>query len=303
MINLQTEFITLPYTTSVPVRGKLLESNRFLKVNLLEKNYYLSTLPGFHQSTLEEVNFKVNDFFSTVKLDFNNIDFTFKFFNLTKDIKNYSSEILYHIECLLLGMIQTTHPQLFNQDEILVNSLFRPTNGIDFYKNSGCIKLKINPENALLTAELLNAFYQQNPLVLFRLDGNRKFELSQMMEFEKTLREKTLHNAFIRIDYIEEPFKNFFDSKTFEKHSELKLAIDESFIHYMNSGAIDFPSVIKPSLIGLSPVCFWLRSHQDSRAIISTSFEHPTVLEGLKFLARIRPYEYHGLENFMEITH
>ncbi len=302
MIEIKTEFVTIPYKTSVPVRGKLIHSNRFLKVTILEKDYYLSTLDGLHETTLEEVSFKVKEFFSSFELNFSNIDFSVKYFNLTSSLPDYSAEILFHIESLLLGMISKTHPHLFNQDEILVNSLFRPANGLEFYKNSGCIKIKINPENALLTAELLNAFYEQNPLVLFRLDGNRKFELWEMMDFEKTLREKTLHNAFIRIDYVEEPFKNFYDSKVFEAHSELKIAIDESYIHFMEAGILDFPSVIKPSLIGLSPVFLWLGSHKENRAIISTSFEHPTILEGLKFLARTRPFEYHGLENFIEIA-
>lgn len=302
MISIKTEFVTIPYITSVPVRGKLIESNRFLKVTLLEKDTYLSTLDGFHEMSLEEVNFIVKSFFATEDLDFSNIDFGVKFFNLTSSAKNYQPEALFHIETLLLGILRTSHPQLFSHDEILVNSLFRPSNGLEFYKNSGCIKLKINPENALLTAELLNAFYEQNPLVLFRLDGNRKFEIWEMIEFEKILKDKTLHNAFIRIDYVEEPFKNFYDSAVFERHSELKIAIDESFIYYSRAGVLNFPSVIKPSLMGISPVFLWLRSHQENRAIISTSFEHPTVLEGLKFLARTRPFEYHGLENFIEIT-
>ena len=305
MIRPNTNFIELSYKTSVPVRGRLISSNRFLKVNLLEKDYYLSSISGFHNSTLEEVNFKVLDFFTQYTLSFDEIDFTKRFFNLTAEdsyLKSFSGEILFHIESLLLGILRTTHPQLFSKKEVLINQLYRSETPLENYKESKCLKIKINPRDALKTAVLLNELYEMNPNILTRLDGNRQFELEDMLYFEETLKEKIHASAFLKIDYIEEPFKIFYDSEAFLKRSDLSIAIDESFLFLMNV-KLNFPSVIKPSFIGLSPVMFWLRSHKDQRAIISSSFEHPSILEGLFFLAQERPSEFHGLENFIEITH
>lgn len=306
MIKTTSSFIELPYKTSVPVRGRLIRSNRFLKVNLLEKDYYLSTLQGFHQSSLEEVNFKIHEFFSSYTLSFNDIDFTKRFFNLVIEdahLLAYSPEILFQIESLLLGILKTTHSKLFSNEEVLTNQLYRSENPAVFYKDSKCLKIKISPHGAFKTAELLNALYKENPNVIIRLDGNRQFELDELFEFESVLKNKVHPNIFLNIDYIEEPFKNFYDGNTFKNRSDLDIAIDESFTALMSVDLKNNPVVIKPSLIGLSPVMFWLRSHEESRAIISSSFEHPTILEGLYFLGRERSNEYHGLENFVEITH
>lgn len=152
------------------------------------------------------------------------------------------------------------------------------------------------------TIQVINELYQLNPEMIYRLDGNKRFEIDELIAFEKTLKNNINDQAFLKIDYIEEPFKNFYDSFLFKKRSELTVAIDESFINYMSSSDLIFPAVIKPSLIGISPVISWLRSHEDNRAIISSSFEHPSVMLALSFIARQRPNEFHGLENFLSLS-
>ena len=303
MIDIKTSYIELRYDFPLPVRGKIIETNRFLKVTVLENDYFISILPGFHDPSLAEIDFKLKHFFSHYELHFDQIDFTKKFFNLITQedafLKSVKTTILFNIEAVLLGMIKTTHPHLIPNFEPLKNDLYNETNDHSFYKLSNCLKIKIAPNSVKKTIHSINEIFKENPTTLYRLDGNRRFELDEMIIFEQHLKDSLLPGAFLRIDYLEEPFKNFYDSFLFNKRSLLKLAIDESFINYINYPPLNFPAVIKPSLIGISPVYSWLRFHQESRAIISSSFEHPTILLSLNFLASLRPSEFHGLENFL----
>lgn len=306
MINIETSFTTLAYRSPVPVRGLTIDHNRFLKVRVLEVDYYLSVLPGLHQATLEELNLKVKHFFSNYDLDFKSIDFSVKFFNLVSAhdtfLDSIKEECLFNIEAILLGMLQKTHPHLFSHDAVAINLLYNDHDGTQFYLDADCIKIKINPENVHKTIQVINELYQLNPEMIYRLDGNKRFELDELIAFEQTLKKGIHPQAFVKIDYIEEPFKNFYDTFLFKKRSELTIAIDESYKNYIASSDLMFPAVIKPSLIGISPVFSWLRFHEDNRGIISSSFEHPSVLVALSFLARQRPNEFHGLENFLSLS-
>lgn len=304
MIEIKTSFETLKYRLPVPVRRIIIDSNRFLKVCVLERDYYLSVLPGLHNVTLEELNFKVKYFFSHYDLDFKSIDFKVKFFNLIQIqdtfLNSIKEETLFNIEAILLGMIKTTHPHLFSHDSIAINLLYNDNDGPEFYLDADCIKIKIAPEKVAHAIKIINELYKINPEMIYRLDGNKRFELDELIEFERVLQNGISSVAFSRIDYIEEPFKNFYDTILFMKRSQLIIAIDESYKNYMRSEELFYPAVIKPSLIGISPVYSWLRSHVENRAIISSSFEHPTVLISLQFLASLRPNEFHGLENCLQ---
>lgn len=306
MINIETSFTTLFYRSPVPVRGRMIDHNCFLKVRVLEVDYYLSLLPGLHQATLEEINLKVKSFFSHYDLDFKSIDFGVKFFNLISPqdvfLDSIKDECLFNIEAILLCLIQKTHPQLFTHDAVALNLLYNNKDGTQFYLDADCIKIKINPENVQKTIQVINELYQLHPEMIYRLDGNKKFELDELIEFEQSLKKGIPAYAFSKIDYIEEPFKNFYDTFLFRKRSGLTIAIDESYKSYMANKDLIFPAVIKPSLIGISPVFSWLRSHQDNRAIISSCFEHPSISLALNFLARQRPNEFHGLENFLSLS-
>ncbi|MEA9358203.1 hypothetical protein SHI21_18355 [Bacteriovorax sp. PP10] len=303
MIDIKTSFETIKYRSPVPVRGVAIDSNRFLKVRVLERDYYLSVLPGLHNVTIEELDFKVKYFFSHYDLDFKSIDFSVKFFNLVhlKDVflDSIKEETLFNIEAILLGMIKTTHPHLFSHDSIAINLLYNDKDGAEFYLDADCVKIKIAPGRVDHTIKTINELYKINPEMIYRLDGNKRFELNELIEFEHALKNGISSVAFSKIDYIEEPFKNFYDTTIFTKRSHLLIAIDESYKNYMGVQDLFYPAVIKPSLIGISPVYSWLGSHMENRAIISSSFEHPTVLVSLQFLAALRPNEFHGLENFL----
>lgn len=303
MIDITTTFETKKYRSPVPVRGKIVDSNRFLKVHLLEQDFFISVLPGLHESTLEEINFKIKYFFSHYNLDFKFIDFGVKFFNLIHSndafLDSVKEETLFNIEAILLGLLKTTHPHLFSHDSIAINLLYNDKDGPEFYLDADCIKIKIAPGSVDHTIRVINDLYKLNPEMIYRLDGNRRFEFQELIDFEEALKKGVSSVAFSKIDYIEEPFKNFYDTFLFTKKSHLMIAIDESYKIYMGNKDLDFPAVIKPSLIGISPVYSWLRLHVENRGIISSSFEHPSVMVGLQFLASLRPNEFHGLENYL----
>lgn len=306
MNTIESSFTTLAYRTPVPVRGLILRQNRFLKVRMLEVDYFLSVLPGFHQASLEEINVKLKHFFSHYQLNYENIDFTIKFFNLLtvsdSFLESIKEECLFSIEAILFGMIQKTHPHFFTNSPIAINLLYNEVDGTKFFLDADCIKIKINPKNAHRTIEIINELFDLNPEMIYRLDGNKRFELDELIEFEQSLKKGIPVNAFEKIDYLEEPFKNFYHTFLFTKRSELTIAIDESFIHYIQNSDLTLPSVIKPSLMGISPVMQWLKAHNNDRAIISSSFEHPSIMNALAFIARQRPHEFHGLENFVDLS-
>lgn len=303
MIQPITSFVTLSYRATIPVRGLLLTENQFLKVHIFDTEYFISVLPGFHQSSLQEINLKLKTFFSQYSLNFTNIDFSKKFFNLTTLQNSFLESIneasLFNIETILLDIIRKKHPELFTHTSIAQNFLYNEKDAIDFYLDADCIKIKINPLSVKKTIQVINELYKLNSEMIYRLDGNKKFELSDLIDFEKSLKEHLHPTAFKNIDYIEEPFKNFNDSFLFKKRSELTLAIDESFVFFMKTPNLSQPVVIKPSLIGVSPIVSWLKSHAETRAIISSSFEHPSMMTSLHFLARYRPNEFHGLESYL----
>lgn len=303
MIKIDFEYTTLAYKQPVPVRGAILTENTFLKVRLLEQDYYLSVLPHFHQVTLPELAFKIKHFFDHYSLDFSAIDFTKKFFNTTAIdhfLENINGETLFNIESLLLGILSQTHGHKVSNQKILINELYRPSQEIESYQTSACLKIKIAPGSEKMALDTIQKLYHLNPKMTFRLDGNRKFELKELISFYHDLEKNLPLLAFHQIDYFEEPLKNFYDTFLFQKRSKINIAIDESLPAYLKSNKLISPAVIKPSLIGLSPAMFLLRSRQDVRAIISSSFEHPTIMHGLYLLAAERPSEFHGLENFIK---
>ena len=306
MIEIKTSYEVLPYKTAVPVRGKLISENQFLKVTLLEEDYFISVLPGFHESTLTEIAFKVKYFFSHYTLNFSDIHFSKPFFNLVPlddYLVSVRNEALFNIEVLLLSMLKKTHPGLFNNNEILINELYRPSSGAGAYAHSNCLKIKITPDSVTKTIRLIKELHTHNKDLIIRLDGNRLFELDELISFKEELLQNISSESVEKIDYIEEPLKIFYETFLFQKRSRLKIAMDESFSAYKDLPTEKFPDdvivVIKPSLYGISTIHNWIQIHPKKRMIISSSFEHPSVRIGLDFLAQENPLEFHGLESYL----
>jgi hypothetical protein len=297
------------YKFPVPVRGRKLLQNDFLEVELLDRKYYLSVLPHFHEPSLIEVEYKIKYFFENYSLDFSKLDFSKRFFNLVASEDSFLQAIhkehLFFIETLLFNLCN--HPA---EGLIPLNSLYDKTKSLEENASQPCLKIKLRPDtkSQLECLHLISELLKINPEIVIRLDGNRQFEISEMLRFDEDLRS---HIGDIRLDYIEEPFKNFYDTFSFRHESDLTLALDESAPLYLESSdnlnkiPLHFPLILKPSLIGISPIYKWLISDERKkrRAIISTSFEHPTIMPGHFFLAneanKHGSIEFHGLENYL----
>lgn len=305
MTSIKIDFETLAYRSPVPVHGKTLTNNRFLKMTISDKSYFISTLPLFHDASLEEIAKKIHFFFQHYTLNLESFNFEKKFLGtISQDdsfLQSIKNETLFNLEAILLDIIKEKQPESFCYEDVKINQLFRANNAVSFYQNAQVLKIKIAPNHLHETSSLINELYLLNPAISYRLDGNQRFELDELITFEEKLKKNVPAEAFSRIDFYEEPLKNFYETFLFEKRGEIKIAIDESFIFYQNEPQLDFPAVIKPSLIGISPVYLWLKNHPKNRAIISSSFEHPSILHGLYFLAQLRPKEFHGLEDFISI--
>jgi hypothetical protein len=305
---IKTKKVILPYVHPLPVRLKTISENEFLEVCIDDKKFYLSSIRGFHNLSLDEIDYKIKYFFSNYQTDSSDIDYSMKFFNTLKNHDNFlssiSGEALFHIESLLYGL----HPKAVVHP-VLCNKLYDAQKSNEENATSKCLKIKIRSDEASLkkTISLINEIHKINPSALFRLDGNRRFELIDLINFSTKLEEQLSSSAFLNIDYFEEPFKIFYDTYLFSKRSKIKIALDEAAALFLNSDLLETnsPMVIKPSFLGLSTVRNWLKAEirQKRRVIISSSFEHPSIMPGLIFLADASnssgSIEFHGLENYL----
>lgn len=305
---IKTKKVILPYIHPLPVRLKTISENEFLEVCIEDKKFYLSSIQGFHDLSLSEIDYKIKYFFSSYQTNFSNIDYSQKFFSTleVRDdfLNSISGEALFHIESLLYGLCPKA-----GVSQILCNKLYDAQKSNEENAASKCLKIKIRPDDASLkkTISLINEVHKINSSALFRLDGNRRFELIDLINFTSKLEDQLSPGAFLNIDYFEEPFKNFYDTYLFSKRSKIKIALDEAAALFLNSDLLETnsPMVIKPSFLGISPIRKWLKTEirQKRRVIISSSFEHASVMPGLIFLASSADSngvnEFHGLENYL----
>ncbi len=149
-------------------------------------------------------------------------------------------------------------------------------------RHKGLVKTKIKPENFLQIIRVI----KKSPEAKFRLDGNAQFTLRQYL-----LLEKELWPLRHRIDFLEEPLKNFTDYK----HVNLPYAHEEHLQSFLKNGSEASAVVIKPSQQGL----FLLKNLKATRVILSSAFETPPALHALYVLAKKNTPEAHGLGAFL----
>lgn len=315
MKKVATALARLPYLSPVPVRKKVFTQNDFLKVDIDHQAFYLSSLPGFHELSLKEIDFKVKKFLGLYEINLKNLDFSKRFFNTINSphddfLDSIQGEMLFHVESILFGLIKK------DAETPMVNTLYTKAKSLEENAKSPCIKIKIRPteESLLSTLLILSSIHKDNPSCSFRLDGNRCFELRELLEFTSSLDKKLEREALLKIDYLEEPLKNFYETRAFHSFSPIPIALDESFLNFLSHPSSlehlpkAWPVVIKPSFIGISPVYKWLSdpSRSKRRAILSSSFEHPSIMPALFFLAKTADSqgfkEFHGLENHFALN-
>lgn len=288
-----------PYTTPLPVRHLTLHGNTFTHVKIKsEKGHdaeiYISSLPDFHLHNDLESAVIVKNIIEDSVINFNQVQFDQPAFNMIKLREEYHPEILYHLETLLLLLLDNP------TKEVKENALYSPSKSMTDYKNVECLKIKIGPH--LLPqnfSSLINQLLETNPDMRFRLDGNQRFEGNELFQWLNVVL-KNSPKLLDKMEYIEEPFLNFADMWWATKVPNFTFAIDESILPFYKAGKLSqlptqSPWIIKPSLFGISSVVKILKEFPHQKIIISSSFEHSSYKNALAFLADQRPKEFHGL--------
>lgn len=308
IFNFASSFEEIEFIKPLKVRSITINKNTFLKIEFNQSSLMLSTLhelnPQFHQNSLYEIQRVLMDFFSMYKLNFEQVNFNKSFFNfvdssISIETRFFTPELMYHIEVTLLFLMKELNiPVVKNDLNLRLNDLSSSQESYELYKTSSCLKFKISPPSQKEDLEYIHSLNRSNPQCLWRFDGNRQWELEELISFCDQLPSQ------LNVDYFEEPFKNFSDRYLFEKRYDYKIALDESLETLFPHLELfkQSPLVFKPSLFGISSLHQWINQHPDQRVIISSSYEHPSAMIGLKLLSSLKSLEYHGLSNFIK-TH
>ena len=281
------------YTTPVTVGTNKVANNTALRITYPDGHHLdLAPLPFFHQYDISQWQFAIETtleklVFVPEKIDFKKPLFGLGTFN-QKDL-----ELLYAIEAVLFSFLENSHPHLLPQaGPVKINGLY--SEKIPFKSTPECVKIKIRPGEE---GSCLNAIQECQKLrsdVIFRLDGNRTFELESLLHFMGTLAQGL---ESVSVQYLEEPFKNFADLYGFRKISSVPIALDESLLYHLEdlSQFKEEFFILKPTLLGLS-TCFALIEHFPGRTIISSTYEWPEAMKALYVLAALNPEQFHGLD-------
>ncbi len=288
------------------VRSQTITKNVFLRLQYENSSLYLSTLyeinPQFHQRSLVEIQKSLHDFFKLYSLNFNQIKLDQPFFNtlehlhLVPESRFYDPEIMYHIEVTILFAMNTLGISPIKDQKIKQNELATSSDAVESFLSTECLKFKITPKSLDKDLLFIEKLQNKNPKCLWRFDGNRLWNIDQLITFCEKL------PSNLNIDYFEDPFLVFSDRFLFEKRYPFLLALDENVEAFFPKLELftHSPIVIKPSQFGISPLYQWMIHHPKQRVIISSSYEHPSAMLGLKLLAQLKPSEFHGLANFIE---
>lgn len=292
----------LNYLVPLSVRGTYITKNEFLVVENQKKKLFLSVLPNFHQCTLNEIQFMLESFVKKTSFELP-CQYTEKGFGLIpkEEFQHYhlDNEFLFFLENVLFYF--TPHePSSFQN--IQSNALSSLKDNQTQFK-SDIVKIKFTAtENPELLKTKLEESLSFNPYLKFRIDGNRTFELHQLIDLQTFLLKNISKDHF---DYFEEPLKDINDLINYQKNSEILYALDETF-HHSALWCLKYfphlPMVLKPSLLGISTTYSYLKNYPQTRFIISSSYEHTSALQVLNFLASQRPKEFHGLTSFVNET-
>lgn len=295
---------TIVYTKPITLPHCELASNCFCQIDFSGTDTSpidIYSLPDFYQITLPEKKMIIKDFFNLGDFDFSKIILDLPYFNTITLEKPLAKEIIFDVECALFQFIKYPFPE----NLIIHTNSF----GMNNFTEAKCVKIKISPDKDTQKnlASILNEQAKKISMPLLRFDGNQKFELSDLIFFLNLLDEKVL-NA---IEYIEEPFKNFYDIYLFQKLYNIKIGIDESLLYFLDK--LDklpknTPIILKPALYGISKSFELIKkaSLLGHPVIISSTYQPASTFPPLLALAnysdKLNKFPlFHGLDtlNFM----
>lgn len=304
-------FLILPleYSEPIVVNQKTLSSNRLLRVTLDHSiSLDLSALADFHHYNLEEWRYTLDQFFKENAIDYHSISLSLPYFNMIKDpTMTLQGELLFVVESVLFALIEKNAPSLLfssHNHTIKINGLYNKN--VSPINVPECLKIKISPtsESLIETYSLMTEMLLVNPEILFRLDGNRRFELHELIVFMSEIEKNCGIEIKNSIEYLEEPLKNKAEYTQFNQVSPYPLALDESMSGFLLNLDLlkelppDTTLILKPSLFGISK-CFEII--QKCRelglcCVISSTYESKSAIRPLLYLALQSPFTYHGFD-------
>lgn len=147
------------------------------------------------------------------------------------------------------------------------------------------VKIKVGRTDLRQDIDRVNKLIADHPQVIFRLDANRAWTLEQALAFSRAI-------DVSRVEFIEEPLREFADYDRYDRETAAGFALDESLVHnapwpWKNLRAL----VIKPSLLGalsvVDELIQWAAYH-DRYAVISSMYESGVGMRRLAELAAER---------------
>lgn len=242
--------------------------------------------PGLHQLALEEKKDLIVQYFV-------------KHYSPNKSLAEFLTHSQYeHKEVQFLLESLTIKAQTFHlKTPLYFHQLFGPS----FPITNEVLKIKIDPN--LDTPESIKKIIHHPLVKRIRLDGNKKWSLSQLTTFFTDLAPKEL----AKIDYIEDPCHDLEESILFCQTQQVKLALDEYLLPFLKDPfeQKDFlPTfILRPSTMGFFECLNIIENSKylDIEMIISSSFEPPQLSIALLFLAnqiniqKNNPTIIHGL--------
>lgn len=316
-IKLDFSLFAFNYSAPITVLNRTINHNRALSVAIsveesLTGKIDLTTLPHFHHYTLEEWEYTLDQFFSECEISLEHIVLEAPYFNMIKNpFYLYGGELLFIIESILFAVMEKISPQslaLISKKPIKLNALYSSTLAPGSLSGplAECLKIKIRPTKECLeeTKNLIKNLLANDPGIRLRLDGNRSFELNELLFFMNELETFCGLNFNQSIEYLEEPLKNQYDYLTFSKVYQYPQALDESLLYliadldYIQRLPANTHLVLKPSLLGISKsfAIMLLAAQQGHNVVISSSYETKSAIRPLLYLAANNPFTYHGLD-------
>lgn len=316
-IKLAFSLFAFNYSAPITVLNRTINHNRALSVAIsVEESLIgkidLTTLPHFHHYTLEEWEYTLDQFFSECEISLEHIVLEAPYFNMIKNpFYLYGGELLFIIESILFAVMEKVSPQslaLISKKPIKLNALYSSTLAPGSLSGplAECLKIKIRPTKECLeeTKNLIKNLLANDPGIRLRLDGNRSFELDELLFFMNELETFCGLNFNQSIEYLEEPLKNQYDYLTFSKVYQYPQALDESLLYliadldYIQRLPANTHLVLKPSLLGISKsfAIMLLAAQQGHNVVISSSYETKSAIRPLLYLAANNPFTYHGLD-------
>lgn len=308
-ISLQFETVDFLYTSPIVIQKHTLAYNQMLIVSVFSQNSFLglvelSTLPHFHQYSLKEWHYTLAHFFSRYEINLDHILLNKPFFNMVNATESYEGELLFAIESVLFVVLEKLAHRtlsLIEKKPVKINGLYSPFIPLETIPK--CIKIKIRPNanNLAETILTINHLLKNQPTIRLRLDGNRSFEIKDLVNYMENLKNACGPSFILAIDYLEEPLKNINQQIEFNKIYYYPMALDESLIAYKNhlSQLKKFPLglnlILKPSLLGISK-SFQIMSLFKDNCIVSSSYESLSALRPYLYLAALNPTTFHGLD-------